>query len=419
MAEPTPSADADAGAVAPPTADAEHAHVHVIDTRAEYLEAVEALRGGEGPFGVDAERASGFRYSQRAYLIQVFRRGAGVFLFDPPAIGDFSELAEVMRPEEWILHAASQDLACLREVGLDPERIFDTELGARLAGLPRVGLATVAEELLGIRLAKAHSAADWSTRPLPQEWLVYAALDVELLPELRDRIAELLEAASKIEIARQEFAAVLERETPVRQDPWRRLSGMHALRTPRQLAIARALWLSRDQLAQELDIAPGRLVPDRSLVAVAKAQPASKRELAAIKEFTGRASRRELDRWWAAVELGQADPEPPSMRGNGDGVPAPRVWAEKNPEADRRLKLARTAVIARAEELAIPVENLLTPDTLRRIAWSPPEPIDGAGIATALAELGARAWQVDQLAELITAAFVEAHQAPGTTPADT
>ncbi len=390
----------------------------MIATREEYLDAVRALAGGTGPFAVDAERASGFRYSQRAYLIQVFRRGAGAFLFDPPAIGSFEELQEVMRDEEWILHAASQDLACLREVGLDPVTIFDTELGARLAGLPRVGLATVVEDLLSIHLAKAHSAADWSTRPLPQGWLVYAALDVELLPDLRDRIAELLTSAGKDEIARQEFAAVLVKETPVRQEPWRRLSGMHALRNPRQLAIARALWLSRDELAQELDSAPGRLVPDLALVAVARAQPASKRDLAALKEFTGRASRRELDRWWAAVEAGMADPEPPSMRGSGDGVPAPRVWAEKNPEADRRLKKARAAVTARAEELAIPVENMLTPETLRRVAWTPPAELTPAAIATALAEHGARAWQVEELAGLIADAFVEARQAPGPTPAE-
>lgn len=392
--------------------------MQVIDTREEYLDAVAALSGGDGPFAVDAERASGFRYSQRAYLIQVFRRGAGAFLFDPPAIGDFHELAEVMAAEEWILHAASQDLACLREVGLDPERIFDTELGARLAGLPRVGLATVVEELLGIHLAKAHSAADWSTRPLPQGWLVYAALDVELLPDLRDRIAELLEADGKTEIARQEFAAVLERETPVRHEPWRRLSGMHSLRTPRQLAIARALWTSRDDLAQELDVAPGRLVPDLSLVAVAKAQPASKRELAALKDFTGRASRRELDRWWAAVEAGTADADPPNMRGTGDGVPAPRLWADKNPEADRRLKRARAVVTTRAEQLQIPVENMLTPDTLRRVAWAPPAVPGAAAIGAALAELGARPWQIDELAELIATAFVEASQAPAADSAD-
>ena len=402
----------------PATAEAEHAEVNVIDTREEYLEAVDALRAGTGPFAVDAERASGFRYSQRAYLIQVYRHGSGTFLFDPPAIGDFRELAEVMASEEWILHAASQDLACLREVGLDPERIFDTELGARLAGLPRVGLATVVEELLGIHLAKAHSAADWSTRPLPQGWLVYAALDVEPLPELRDRIAELLEAGGKTEIARQEFAAVLQRDTPVRHEPWRRLSGMHALRTPRQLAVARALWTSRDELAQELDVAPGRLVPDLSLVAVAKAQPTSKRELAALKDFTGRASRRELDRWWAAVEAGIADPEPPNMRGAGDGVPAPRLWADKNPEADRRLKRARAAVTARADELEIPVENMLTPDTLRRVAWAPPAEIDATTVGAALAELGARPWQVDELAPLIATAFVEARQVPAVGPAE-
>ncbi|HEY4152634.1 MAG TPA: ribonuclease D, partial [Pseudolysinimonas sp.] len=200
-----------------------------MDTRAEYEFAVARLAAGEGPFAVDAERASGFRYSQRAYLIQIFRRGSGAFLFDPPAIGDFSALAELMAGEEWILHAASQDLACLREIGLDPVRIFDTELGARLAGLPRVGLGPVVEQLLGIHLAKEHSAADWSTRPLPQSWLVYAALDVELLPDLRDKIAEILDAAGKTEIAEEEFAAVLLREAPVREEPWRRLSGIHAL----------------------------------------------------------------------------------------------------------------------------------------------------------------------------------------------
>src|SRR5690606_13553141 len=116
-----------------------------------------------------------------------------------------------------------------------------------------------------------------------------------------------------------------------------------------------------------------------------------------IKEFTGRASRRELDRWWAAVELGPEDPEPPSMRGTGDGIPAPRMWADKNPEADRRLNLARAAVTERAEQLAIPLENILAPDTLRRVAWSPPAQLDAPAIGAALAELGARPWQVEQL----------------------
>lgn len=394
-----------------------HEHVEVVDTREEYRAAVEKLAAGHGPFAVDAERASGFRYSQRAYLIQVYRRGSGAFLFDPPALdGDFAELAAVMAGEEWILHAASQDLACLREVGLDPEVIFDTELGARLAGLPRVGLGTVVEDLLGIHLKKEHSAADWSTRPLPQSWLVYAALDVELLPDLRDKVAELLDGAGKTEIARQEFAAVLRREAPSRQEPWRRLSGIHALRQPRNLAVARELWLARDDYAREIDSAPGRLVPDGSLLAAAKALPGSKRELAAMKDFNGRASRSQLDRWWGAIERGLATTDLPASRPSGDGMPPPRVWADKNPEADGRLKRARPAVVERAEALDIPVENLLTPDSLRRVAWAPPAEITPETIGEALRELGAREWQVEATAQLIAQAFVEVPQAPESPP---
>ena len=140
--------------------------------------AAERLMAGEGPVAVDVERASGFRYTQRAYLIQVYRRGGGLYLFDPPAIGDFSSLQIAIGDEEWVLHAASQDLPSLHEAGLRPSRIFDTELASRLLGKERVGLGAVVEDALGITLAKAHSAADWSTRPLPESWLEYAALDV-------------------------------------------------------------------------------------------------------------------------------------------------------------------------------------------------------------------------------------------------
>ncbi|HEY0260452.1 MAG TPA: HRDC domain-containing protein [Lacisediminihabitans sp.] len=385
--------------------------VTAIDTREGYLEAVEAIAAGTGPIAIDAERASGFRYSQRAYLIQIFRRGAGVFLFDPPAIGSFAELNEAIADEEWILHAASQDLACLREVGLDPTRIFDTELGARLAGLPRVGLGTVVEELLGIHLAKEHSAADWSTRPLPQSWLVYAALDVELLVDLRDAVAELLEKAGKTEIAQQEFAAVLAREAKQpRGDAWRRLSGLHTVRGARGLAVARALWEARDDFARATDTAPGRLVPDASLVAAAKAMPESKQALGTLKEFNGRASRSELSRWWEAIERGRTTEDLPALRVAGETMPPPRVWADRNPEADRRLKAARARVTALSQELSIPVENLLTPELLRRISWTPPEPLELASIRSALTALGARPWQIATIAPVVLDAFVEADQ---------
>ncbi|GAA1754356.1 ribonuclease D [Agromyces humatus] len=383
----------------------------VIETPAEFDDAVRRLLDGDGPIAVDAERASGFRYSQRAYLIQMYRRGAGTFLFDPPQIPDFSALETAIRADEWVLHAASQDLACLREVGLDPDRIFDTELAARLLGMPRVGLASVVEELLDVKLAKEHSAADWSTRPLPQSWLKYAALDVELLVDVRDRLAERLVEAGKSELAAQEFDAVLHRAAkPPAAEPWRRLSGIHAMRSPRNLAVARELWLSRDALAVELDSAPGRLVPDASILAVARTLPSTRRALADMRDFTGRASRTELDRWWAAIERGITTTELPAVRVPSDSPPPPRAWASRNPEADARLRVAKGAVAEVAESFGMPVENLLTPDFLRRVAWSPPANPDAASISAALGELGARAWQVEATSQTIAEAFVEASQ---------
>ena len=396
----------------PATPSSDDAVLSPIDTREGYLDAVAAISAGNGPIAIDAERASGFRYSQRAYLIQIFRRDAGTFLFDPPAVGDFSELNEAISETEWVLHAASQDLACLREVGLDPTSIFDTELGARLAGLPRVGLGTVVESLLGIHLAKEHSAADWSTRPLPSSWLVYAALDVELLVDLRDAVAALLDEQGKTDIAAQEFAAVLDREPKPgsRGEGWRRLSGVSSIKGAKNLAVARELWETRDRFAQEIDTAPGRLVPDASLVAAARALPATKRDLATLKEFNGRASRSELDRWWNAIEIGSASTDVPQLRAGGDSVPPARAWANRNPEADSRLKLARSRLTELSTEQGIPVENVLTPDLLRRLAWNPPEPITAEAVGEDLLELGARPWQVDATAQLIAEAFVEAGQ---------
>lgn len=385
----------------------------VLSTPDEFLAAVDALAGGEGPVAVDAERASGFTYSQRAYLIQVYRRGAGAFLFDPPAIGRMDALQDVIGDEEWVLHAASQDLACLREVGLDPTRIFDTELAARLLGLPKVGLGAVVEDLLGIHLAKEHSAADWSTRPLPQSWLVYAAKDVELLVDLRDRMEEMLIEARKTRIAREEFEATLARQPKAAlPDPWRRLSGMHSLRGLRALAVARELWLARDAFARERDVAPGRLIPDSSIVAVSRNIPTSLGQLSGRRDFTGRASRGEVERWWAAVQRGMTTEDLPSAtRPAVETLPPPRAWGDRNPPADLRLKSARAVVIEIAELLSLPVENLLTPELLRRLAWNPPEPLTPETVAAELRRGGARAWQVEATSGPLVTAFVEAAQA--------
>ncbi|MCU1529860.1 MAG: ribonuclease, partial [Frondihabitans sp.] len=271
----------------------------------------------------------------------------------------------------------------------------------------------VVEELLGIHLAKEHSAADWSTRPLPQSWLVYAALDVELLVDLRDAMYEVLAEQEKVEIAEEEFEATLHRDAkPARQDPWRRTSGLSTLRGQRALGLVRELWEARDEYAREVDTSPGRLLPDSSIIAAVKNAPTSKRDLGAMKEFVGRASRTELARWWAALERGRASTDLPSLRGpSTDTLPPPRSWIDRAPEADARYKAARPRLLHMSEAMSIPVENLLTPDHLRRVAWDVPDVIDVDHIGDALRQAGAREWQIAATAATIVQAFVEAHQA--------
>ncbi|TAM91304.1 MAG: ribonuclease D, partial [Jatrophihabitans sp.] len=208
-----------------------------VTSDARLRQVVTTFGAGTGAIAVDAERASGYRYSQRAYLVQLRRDGAGTALIDPTEVPELSALNAALAGAEWVLHAANQDLPCLAEVGLRPGALFDTELAGRLLGQERVGLATMVEQHLGVGLEKGHSAADWSTRPLPHDWLVYAALDVELLLPLRAVLAERLEAEGKGEWARQEFEAVRSAPPPgPRPDPWRRTSGIHKVRNRRQLA---------------------------------------------------------------------------------------------------------------------------------------------------------------------------------------
>jgi ribonuclease D len=385
--------------------------VRLISTVIELQDAVNELSNCTGPFALDAERASGFKYSQRAYLIQVHRLGSPIYLIDPVSVLNeddqaFKGFAKLLSSDEWILHAASQDIPCLREIGIVPTKIFDTELGSRLAGLPRVGLGAVTEHFLNVRLAKEHSAVDWSTRPLSADWLNYAALDVDVLLELRAGVAELLASQGKTDWAEQEFAHVAAMQPKeAKVDRWRGMSGMHEIKDARSLAIARELWLAREGLAEKLDVSPGRLIPDSSIVGLAANPLKSRPELAASKTFSGRASRTYLDTWWSALNEGLNTRDLPPAKAPFTGIPNHRTWANRFPEADARLKSVRQSLTALSEELQIPVENLLTPDYARQLCWEPPEDKTAAGVASALRLLGAREWQIDQTSETLAIAL--------------
>jgi ribonuclease D len=383
-----------------------------VETDGELADVVARMAAGTGPVAVDAERASGYRYTQRAYLVQLRRAGAGTVLIDPMPLDDLRTLDAALAESEWVLHAASQDLACLAELGMKPRRLFDTELAARLAGFDRVGLAALTENLLGFSLEKHHSAADWSTRPLPDSWLTYAALDVELLTDLRDNLSAELDRQGKSEWAAEEFAALVasaDRPPRVRPDPWRRTSGIHRVRGARAQSRVRALWYARDGVASRRDSAPGRVLPDSAIVAAAESDPKDERSLLAIPGFGGRSVRRLARVWLDALDEARALPDDElPVNQPIDGPPPPHRWAERDPVAAARLARCRAVVVTTADEHNLPAENLISPDFIRRLAWSPPDEVTPRTVSDTLLGFGARNWQVTLLSDALAAILPDA-----------
>lgn len=384
-------------------------------SRSEISRAADLLASGTGPFAVDAERASGFRYSNRAYLVQIRRAGAGTVLIDPVSHGGepravLAPVAEVLATDEWVLHAADQDLPCLAEIGMRPSTLYDTELAGRLANFERVNLAAMVQRLLGLQLTKGHGAADWSKRPLPHAWLNYAALDVEVLTELREAIAATLEEQGKTDWVRQEFEFLRTFEgSPTRRDRWRRTSGIHKVRDVRALAAVRELWTTRDQIARRRDIAPGRILPDSAIINAATANPDSVEKLTELPVFGGSKQRRSAQVWFDALVRARATTDPPSTSEPPNGPPPASRWARRKPEAAVRLEAARTGLSELAQRVSVPVENLLSPDTVRRLCWDW-EPVDDVAstVERFLRDARARQWQ----RELTTAVLADALSAP-------
>jgi ribonuclease D len=388
----------------------------IIETEEAFDAALIALAQGVGPYAFDAERASGFKYSARAYLIQIKRTGGGLHLIDPIPFGPghrcFAELNNLIANEEVILHASTQDLPCLRELGINPQILFDTELGGRIAGLARVGLGPLLESQMGVSLAKEHSAADWSKRPLPAEWLNYAALDVELLVELRDKVYKLLVDAKKWSWAEQDFAAIISAPAPApRIDPWRRTSGMHKIKKRLQLAVVRELWQARDEIAQGVDVSPSRLLSDAAITELAqnaeKSPITNRKHLEKILRPLGLRARwlENAATWITSITTALELPEDqwPEARSKTDTLPPIKLWRERFPEKFIPLSHARFNLAAKAQELSIPLENLISPELVRRICWSAPE----SSVLAALEALGARRWQAEIAAPILEAALLE------------
>jgi ribonuclease D len=392
-----------------------HGTPEIVDTESGYEKVIDTLLQGKGPIAIDAERASGYRYSQRAYLIQIYREGGGLHLIDPIPLRD-SRLWQRFNTEfdqiEWVIHASTQDLPCLIEIGLRPKKLFDTELGARIAGCPKVGLGALAESLLELQLAKEHSAVDWSIRPLKAEWISYAALDVDILLDIRDKVEQLLIDQKKLNWAMQDFSAILNSyqdykftDSP-KSDRWRRTSGMHRVRDRLSMTIIRDLWLSRDELARELDLAPGRVLGDEAIVELALKRPDNLEEVAKVIGWRTRLESPPFNRWLKVLTSSLKTPiaDQVELRVASHSMPPIRIWREKNPLGYARLTHTRAALIELSKQLQIPSENLITPEFVKRICWQEPPTMESDYenfVQNELTKLGARGWQVEQVVSVI------------------
>jgi ribonuclease D len=307
---------------------------------------------------------------------------------------------------EWVIHASTQDLPCLIEVGLKPKLLFDTELGARIAGCERVGLGPLAESLLELQLAKEHSAVDWSIRPLRPEWITYAALDVDILLDIRNAVEKLLIEQNKLKWAEQDFASILknyesyEFSDMPKPDRWRRTSGMHKVRDRLTMSVVRDLWLSRDELAREIDLAPGRVLGDDAIVEIATKRPDNPE---AVAKVIGRRTRLEappFNRWLNVLNNALKTPieEQPELRVASQSLPPIKIWKDRNPLGYARLTHARAGLIELSAQIQIPTENLVTPEFIRKICWQDP-PASNSDyenfVTEQLIKMGARPWQIE------------------------
>ncbi|MCI6573720.1 MAG: HRDC domain-containing protein [Actinomycetaceae bacterium] len=369
-------------------------------THHDIAQAITALSAGHGAFAIDTERAQGIRYSERAYLVQIRRAGAGTFLIDPVGIErELAPLARVMH-DEWILHAADSDLPSLHELGLFPTKIFDTEIAALLLGFEHVSLQALAAEILGQELAKEYSHSDWSARPLSAEQRTYAALDVELLHELKEALTGMLQRASRLEWCEQECEAVrLKPPPPAKQQPWRKAAHQADVHDRRALAMLRELWAVRDKLARERDIPPTSVLPNVVLGQLAKRKPRSRADVARSSLLRSHERQRDVAQWWHAINKAWHLPYSalPARTFTEKKALFPPVkrWGASHPDAMHRWEQLRLAVLIWADELGIRQDILLKPALQKRIAWE--GWADTEDFAEKLALWGARPWQITQV----------------------
>ncbi len=365
----------------------------------ERLEALAVQLGGAGLLAIDTEAAGYHRYHDRICLFQISTR-TDTWVVDTLAVTDIAPLGPLLGSHdvEVVLHDADYDLRLLaRDYGMRITHLFDTKLAAQLLGEPQIGLASLLDKHLGVKLDKKHQRADWAQRPLPDDMIAYAAEDTKHLPELRDVLRRALEQAGRLHWAKEEFELRVQVDAaPANTDPdaWLRLKNTRDLKG-RQLAALRELHGWRETTAAERDVAPFRVVGNETLVNLARRLPERIDQLRGTPGLSDALIRRRGDELIDALERARAVPEndlPVRPRGPGRPPPDPAFDACVD-----RLKVVRDRA---AERLGLERGFLMPRQQLEDIAHAKPKDREEL---RAIGDM--RAWQVEALGdELIAAA---------------
>lgn len=237
----------------------------------------------EPRIAIDTESNSLYAYQEQVCLIQ-FSTPQQDFLLDPLALPNLQALKPIFKNEkiEKIFHAAEYDLICLqRDFDFTFNHLFDTMLAARILGYEKVGLGNILHTKFRVDVDKKFQKANWGKRPLGDEMLNYARLDTHYLIELQNILKKELEQQKRWELAKEDFGftatlAGINNHTP--PPIWERVGGRSKL-DPRQATILNEVCLTREELASKLDRPPFKVVSNKALLALARAQPRSRRDL--------------------------------------------------------------------------------------------------------------------------------------------
>jgi ribonuclease D len=259
---------------------------------------------GEPAIALDTESNSFHVYRERVCLLQISTRETDwvvdPFAVDPRPLGPVLAAAPAL-----VLHGADYDVRCLkREYGFALPALFDTMAAARRLGRLGLGLSALVEEQFGVRLSKDFQRSDWGRRPLTVEQVSYAALDTHFLLPLYEALAQELRTRGLWDEAGQEFgriAAVEPRPRVFDPEGWRKMKGARELDRGGQ-AVLRALWVAREERASALDRPPFKVMPEQSMVEVARRRPRGEAELLRVPGVTTVVLRRMGEAVLAAIQ---------------------------------------------------------------------------------------------------------------------